>query len=165
MSSWTDQDLEDARIRYQRNLQPLDPTGRMPSEGKPPNSPYTGSNAQRRPSHVAGEMNRIEARFAQEIEQMRLVGAVQEWRFEELTFKLAKGCRYTPDFAVLYLIDGAEKWTMYDVKARAGRFEKGKYRAEDDAKVKIKVAAKLWPRFKWCVVYPEKNGSWKEVQF
>lgn len=65
---------------------------------------------------------------------------------QNITLKLADDCRYTPDFACI----SDAKFTFYEVK--------GFWR--DDAKVKIKVAARLFPMFKFVVVMKDKGG-WK----
>lgn len=58
---------------------------------------------------------------------------------QDLTFKLAHDCRYTPDFT---LWDDDGRLTVWEVK--------GFWR--DDAKVKIKVAARLFPHVRFIVV-------------
>lgn len=63
-----------------------------------------------------------------------------------LTLKLADDCRYTPDFIVI----GVATIEAHEVK--------GFWR--DDAKVKIKVAARMFPWIKFIVV--QKEGAlWK----
>lgn len=65
-----------------------------------------------------------------------------------ITLKLGDDCRYTPDFWVL------------DASGNLGAREvKGFFR--DDAKVKIKVAARLYPWIKFVVVTKDKAG-WNE---
>lgn len=79
-----------------------------------------------------GEMNKLEAERAAELEAMRASGEVVQVLFEAVTFKLAADTRYTPDFFVVYA-DG--RTVCEEVK--------GKW--EDDARVKIKCAAALIP--------------------
>lgn len=64
---------------------------------------------------------------------------------QNITLKLADDCRYTPDF---FSIDNGK------LQARE---VKGFFR--DDAKVKIKVAARLFPWIEFIVVRLEK-GNW-----
>jgi len=61
------------------------------------------------------------------------------------TLKLADDCRYTPDFAVLR---ECGQVVFYEVK--------GFFR--DDAKVKIKVAARLFPEYRFILVMRDKAG-------
>lgn len=64
---------------------------------------------------------------------------------QSITLKLGDDCRYTPDFAAVNA-DGSI--TFYEVK--------GFWR--DDAKVKIKVAARLFRWAKFVVVQKNKNA-------
>lgn len=80
----------------------------------------------------APRMNKTEAAWAAVLEAQRVAGALREWHFEALTLKLAHDCRYTPDFLVIRA-DGTVE--LHEVK--------GFWR--DDAKVKTRVAARLYP--------------------
>lgn len=75
-------------------------------------------------------------------------------RIQALTFKLANGVKYTPDFVTTHL----------DMERRCsvitGWEVKGKH-AWDDAIVKIKIAAHEWPEITWKMVWKE-NGNWKQ---
>jgi hypothetical protein len=95
----------------------------------------------------SGVMNRTEAAYAQVLEAQKQSGEVLWWEFEGLTFKLAEGSRYTPDFNVM-LANG--QMEMREVKGRW----------MDDAKTKIKVAASKFP-FLFRAVYsvPKKDGG------
>jgi hypothetical protein len=68
---------------------------------------------------------------------------------QNLTLKLADDCRYTPDFIVVRFSGAIE---AHEVK--------GFWR--DDAKVKIKVAARLFPWIRFIVVQ-KINGDWKQT--
>jgi hypothetical protein len=63
---------------------------------------------------------------------------------QNVTLKLGDDCRYTPDFTV---INAEGKLLALEVK--------GFFR--DDAKVKVKVAARLYPFIKFYVVRKEKD--------
>lgn len=67
---------------------------------------------------------------------------------QELTLKIANGCRYTPDFAVVNR-DGAP--TFFEVKGHM----------RDDAAVKIKVAAAQFPAWAFWLVW-RKAGQWQQ---
>jgi hypothetical protein len=100
---------------------------------------------------VRGGMNKTEARYARELELWQKTGDVLWWAFEGLTLKLAADTRYTPDF-VCVMADGSVRATEI----------KGFWR--DDAKVKIKLAATLFPwiQFEALQVY---QGGWKRQSF
>lgn len=66
-----------------------------------------------------------------------------------MTFLLANGCRYTPDFIVY--IDGAQ--IAYEVKGFM----------RDDAAVKIKVAAAKFPFVRFVLVW-RKRGQWMQQE-
>lgn len=95
-------------------------------------------------------MNKTEAAWQENLEEMRKAGEVQWYGFEAITLKLAHHTRYTPDFVVLWE-NGAI--SMDEVK--------GFWR--DDARVKIKVAARLFPMFRFRAIQRGKRGEprWK----
>lgn len=102
----------------------------------------------------SGQMNKTEAAYAKELEARKNAKELLWYAFEGVTLKLADGCRYTPDFAVLRA-DGVME--MHEVKGYW----------QDDAKAKIKVAADKFP-FKFIAVYkrPKKDGGgWKVEEF
>lgn len=93
-----------------------------------------------RARRVAGQMNRLEQRYADEILAPKLqVGVILAYAFEAVTLKLGDDCRYTPDFMV---IEQDETITFIECK--------GFWR--DDAKVKIRVAAEKFPMFRFRAV-------------
>jgi hypothetical protein len=95
-------------------------------------------------------MNRTEAAYAQRLELQRQAGEVVWFKFEAVKLRLADATFYTPDFAVM-LADGVME--MHEVKGFW----------EDDARVKIKVAASLYPfRF---VALTAKRGTWQIEDF
>jgi hypothetical protein len=79
-----------------------------------------------------GEMNKLEAEFAQALEARKRAGEVLDWQFESHKFRLADMTWYTPDFGVML---SNRNFVLYEVK---GYFM-------DDAKVKLKVAADRHP--------------------
>ncbi|TAN00946.1 MAG: hypothetical protein EPN45_13510 [Rhizobiaceae bacterium] len=89
-------------------------------------------------------MNKTEAAYAQHLELRRAVGEVQWYAYEGLKFRLADNTFYTPDFAVM-LADGTLE--AHEVKGFW----------EDDARVKIKVAASLFP-LQFIAVKKDKSG-------
>lgn len=100
-----------------------------------------------------GEMNATEREYARVLELRRQAGQIDWFKFEGITFKLADDTRYTPDFAVLNA-DGTLE--MHEVK---GHFV-------DDAKVKVKVAADMFPvRFVVVKKRRKKDGGGWEVEY
>lgn len=93
---------------------------------------------------VPGTMNKTERAWADVLEARRRAGEIREWHFEAVTLKLAADTRYTPDF---FVVNADETCELHEVK--------GFWR--DDAKVKAKVAARLFP-FPIVIVQRDKNG-------
>lgn len=99
--------------------------------------------------HKSGQMNKTEAAYAARLESLKLAGEIADYRFECLKLRLADNTFYAPDFMVLRP-DGA--FEVHEVKGHW----------EDDARVKIKVAAAQFP-FKFVAVKKTKNGWVREV--
>ncbi|WP_257605413.1 hypothetical protein [Pseudomonas sp. UMAB-40] len=99
-----------------------------------------------------GVMNATETKYAAHLDELKLAGDVLWWRFEPVKLLLAPLTTLTPDF-MLMLADGAIE--LHDVKGAKAIYE-------DDAKVKMKVAAKDYP-FVFRVVFPKAKkdgGGW-----
>lgn len=103
-----------------------------------------------------GVMNGTEAAYAETLQARKLAGEIIAWGYERFTFKLADGCRYTPDFDV-WLTDG----TMEFVDTKGGP-------QDDKSRVKLKVAAELFPQFVFVIEakVPKKyGGGWRREVF
>ena len=95
------------------------------------------------------DMNKTEAAYDAHLWALR--GRTIVWhKFEAVKLRLADSTFYSPDFAVQTISGQIE---MHEVK--------GFWR--DDARVKIKVAAALYP-FRFIAITKEKNG-WKVEEF
>lgn len=95
----------------------------------------------------AGAMNKTEAAYAGHLEALKFNGKIQWYRFEGMKLRLADNTFYTPDFAVM-AADGAIE--CHEVKGFW----------QDDARVKIKVAADQYPfRFVAVKAQAKKNGG------
>lgn len=109
-------------------------------------------------------LNKTEQAYADHLQQFYLARNILWWGFEAMTFKLAHDTRYTPDFIVL-MADA----TIRCVDTKGARLNRSTgtttYYAEEDSKIKIKVAAKLFPFFRWSYVFKNKAGEWQEVVF
>lgn len=104
-----------------------------------------------------GVMNKTEAAYQAHLEARKQAGEVVWYAFEAYTFKLADNTRYTPDFAVM-LASGVMEF--HEVKGAKAIFE-------DDAKVKIKVAADRFPH-QFIAVFPiakKRGGGWERVLY
>ncbi|MFG1247289.1 PDDEXK family nuclease [Xanthobacter flavus] len=101
-----------------------------------------------------GAMNKTEEVYAAHLEAQKAAGLILWWKFEALKLRLADSTFYTPDFAVLPRSGVLE---VHEVKGRW----------EDDARVKIKVAADMYPfRFIAVRVLPKKaGGGWDAEVF
>lgn len=104
--------------------------------------------------HKPGQMNKLEASYAMELEVRKRAGEIVNYWFEAITLKLAPDTRYTPDFAVLMA-----DYTM-ELHETKGFFR-------DDAKVKLKIAAEKFP-FKFVLVQSvakKHGGGWAIKEF
>lgn len=106
--------------------------------------PQPGRAARRR--HVNGRMNRTEAAWELNLKALQQDGVVADFWFEPFNLRLAGNTYYRPDFLV-QLDDGTLE--VHEVKGHW----------EDDARVKIKVAANMFP-FRFIAIRKVK-GSWE----
>jgi len=90
-------------------------------------------------------LNKTETAFRDCLKLMNPDGFITE---QAITFRLANGVRYTPDFVVFNPLAGTVD--AFEVKAFM----------RDDAAVKIKVAASVYPFIKWTLAWRQK-GDWK----
>jgi hypothetical protein len=101
-----------------------------------------------------GAMNKTEASYGAHLELLKRAGEIAWYRFEGLKFRLADNTFYTPDFAVM-LTSGCME--CHEVKGFW----------QDDARVKIKVAADLYP-FRFIAVTAKTKkagGGWAVEAF
>ena len=101
-----------------------------------------------------GQMNRTEEAYAAHLESLRVAGEIQWWKFEGQKLRLADNTFYTPDFMVLH---------------RSGLIEAHEVKGlwQDDARVKIKTAADIYP-FRFIAVRARSKkdgGGWDAEVF
>lgn len=104
-----------------------------------------------------GAMNKTEARYALTLAADLHAGRILWWKFEGIKLRLADNTFLTIDFPVM-AADGVLE--MRDVKGSPAIFS-------DDARVKMKVAAELYP-FRFMAVYPlplKAGGGWQIESF
>jgi hypothetical protein len=97
-----------------------------------------------------GTMNKTEAAYARHLEWRKSQGEVLWYKFEGIKLRLADATFYTCDFAVLPK-DGVLQ--MHECKGHW----------QDDARVKIKVAASIYP-FRFIAARKVKDG-WEIEEF
>lgn len=101
-----------------------------------------------------GKMNKTEAAYDAYLWTQRHAGEVLWHKFEAMKLRLADNTFYTPDFMVLLTSGFIE---VHEVKGFW----------EDDARVKIKVAASIYP-FKFIAVTvraKKRGGGWDREEF
>lgn len=106
---------------------------------------------QARAVHKPGVMNNLETLYAGHLEAKLLRGEIRAYDFEPVKLRLADNTFYAPDFRVVrndYAIE------YHEVKGHW----------EDDARVKIKVAASLHPYIFRAFTAPSP-GTWVEERF
>ena len=99
-------------------------------------------------------MNKTEAEYADTLEKKKYIGDILWYKFEGIKFKLADNTTYNPDFAVM-LPDGRVQ--IHEVKGFW----------QEDARVKIKVAADMYP-FEFIAVKKKAKkdgGGWEYETF
>jgi len=102
----------------------------------------------------AGEMNKTEEAYSRKLEQEKIAGLIAWYKFEALKVRLADNTFYSPDFLVMRANGELE---AHEVKGFW----------TDDARVKIKVAASLFP-FKFIAIKPlpkKMGGGWEVEEF
>ena len=99
-----------------------------------------------------GSMNLLEKTYAVHLEGRKQAGEILRYDFEPEKLRLADRTFYEPDFRV-QLADGAIEF--HEVKGHW----------EEDARVKIKVAAEQHP-YRFCAVTrKKKNDPWATEEF
>lgn len=100
-----------------------------------------------------GRMNKLESRYAVDLDVQKRSGIVKDWKFEPVKFCIADGLKrawYTPDFLVLY-----DDGTCV--------FEELKGFWREAARLRIKVVAAQFPMFRFRSRQPRKakdGGGW-----
>lgn len=93
-----------------------------------------------------GEMNKTEQAYADHLELLRRAGEILWFKFEPMKLQLAEKTTYSPDFLVQVASGHLE---LHEVKGFW----------EDDARVKIKVAAEMFPIFKFIAIKKGEKGE------
>ena len=91
-----------------------------------------------------------EADYAKRLQLLKLAGEIKDWSHEPTKFQIAWDCRYKPDFRVVTNDNVIE---YHEVKGWM----------RDDANVKLKVSATLFPHYRFVLV-TKKDGNWVHKQ-
>lgn len=143
---WTDQEFADYQARRGiAGASPAVDTSNPPF--KPPPNEAGHFALGRLP---IGTMNKTEAVYDAHLWAKRHAGDVLWHKFEAVKLRLADNTFYTPDFAVLPSSGVIE---LHEVKGFW----------QDDARVKIKVAASIYP-FRFVAVR-KVRGGWEREEF
>lgn len=121
----------------------------MPSRAYIRMKPHYAKATKRR---IPGQMNKTEQAYSLILEARKRNGEIRDWRYEELTLKLAKDTRLTVDFMVIAADDTIE---MHEIK---GSF------VREDAWAKLKIAATLFPFRFLLAQYKAKTWTISEVE-
>ncbi len=92
------------------------------------------------------EMNKTEAAHAADLEMRKRIGEILDYRYQPLRLKLAPDCTYEPDF-LIFMADRSIEF--HEIK---GSF------ITDDAIVKVRVAANLFPWFRFVLYQYDRRG-------
>lgn len=117
-------------------------------------------NGKRKPSLDASSGNRmhskkeptgIEKKMASELELLKRTGAIRGFDSQSQRLRLADKTWYLADF-VVYYNDGTIEF----------REVKGSWKMphQDDSRVKIKVAAEMFPFYLFSAWVPKRGGGW-----
>ncbi|RUT30927.1 DUF1064 domain-containing protein [Pseudomonas sp. PAMC 29040] len=103
----------------------------------------------------AGVMNKTEEAYAAYLEQQKHAGQVLWYKFEGIKLRLADKTFYTVDF---FVMPASRELEAHEVKGFW----------TDDARVKIKVAAGMYPVFKFVAIKKASKsdgGGWSLEEF
>jgi hypothetical protein len=146
LTRWTEQQLADVLDRRGVRGAPV----RVDVSRPPFKPPANQAGAFALGRLPAGTMNKTEAAYAQHLQSLQHAGEILWHKFEGVKLRLAEKTFLTVDFAVLTRECALE---MHEVKGFW----------QDDARVKIKVAASIYP-FKFIAV-KKKGSTWEREEF
>lgn len=99
-----------------------------------------------------GGMNQVEFKFALWLDVRKKGGEIKAWAYADMQFELGEfRCWYRPDFRI---INNDNTMTFIETK---GGF------IREDAKIKFKCAAKIYPEFNWVMYQFKAREGWLKV--
>lgn len=137
---WTEQDLQTVLARHADN-----------STSAPFHLPANEANAFARGRVAPGRMNKLESAYDAHLWSLHREGQILWHKFEAIKLRLADNTHYTPDF---FILPASGILECHETK--------GFWR--DDARVKTKVAAAMYP-FRFIAVSKTKGGGWEREEF
>lgn len=102
------------------------------------------------PARVRG-MNKLEQSYSHHLDLLKAAGEIQWHAFEPMRLRLADGASFKPDFGVV----------MPDDKLQ---FHETKGHWREAARLRIKVAAELYPFFRFIAIKRD-GGNWVREEF
>ena len=114
--------------------------------------------AKKKPA-APSRMNGEETAYARQLDIMKRMGLITDYKFEPVRLRLADATTYTPDFMVVTKTGGV---AFYEVKAYWKSARRVGWR--EDARVKIKVAQEMYPHWSFVATW-RRDGHWEEERF
>jgi len=103
-----------------------------------------------KPIPPKNRMNQLESTHAMKLNILIHEGAIQDWKYEEVKFRLADKTWYTPDF----FITCDDHFEIHEIKGP---------KIWDDALVKFKACAEKYPYFTWKMLQFTKTDGWRQI--
>lgn len=112
-----------------------------------------------------GERNKLEAAYEQHLELLKRTGEIEDYKFEGIKLRLADNTFYTPDF-IVFAADGVVE--LHDTKGTTKKKKADGSNVavpwiEEDAKMKMKLVAELFP-FRVLAIFKTADG-WQQMEF
>ena len=107
------------------------------------------------PAPKPPKMNLTEQRLEQHLANQKLAGEILWYKMHGFGIRLADNTFFYPDAMVM---EKDRSISIYDAKGQNRKTGKGLWK--DDAKVKIKIAAELYPIFRWRGISHSKKNGW-----
>jgi hypothetical protein len=158
----TEEQWAELQNRRSRPLPPLFGLPAHPDIDLPATVPYMGIDRANYVKSKKSRMNKWETEYSYELEARKQAGKILWWGYEAITLRLADGCRYTPDFAVMAIDSVGE----YSSGITSLQFVEIKGWLRDDANIKFKMAGELFPFefFMYRKRLARLGGGWELIK-
>ena len=117
------------------------------------NAHNTPKGGQRKPP-APHRMNKGETRYRDHLDKLKLAGVIRSYQFEAVRLLLGANTTFLPDF---FVVTADRLIEFHEVKGRKGQT----FYAKEDAWLKLKTAASLYPFWTFRVAWPGEGGAWK----
>ena len=106
--------------------------------------------------------SKLENRYAAHLQNQLLAGEISAWRYEPQKFRLAKATFYTPDFLIVrYASPEDTPHFMFSYDEVKGTWSR---QQSEKSRVKLKVAAEMYPWFLWRgVTYQQDRWQYEKI--